>query len=327
MDRRTKIVVTLGPASDDEQTIEQMLHAGVDVVRLNFSHGTHASHAIQIARLRRVFEKLNHPVTLMQDLQGPKIRTGELEKGSVTLNQGQRFILTTEPVPGDEHKVSVDYAELPHSVSPGGRILLDDGNLELAVISTGETEIEPQVLWGGELKPHKGINLPRAQLNLRALTEKDEADLAFGLSQEVDAVALSFVRSRADVARLRQAISRLLPGRKDTTVIAKLERPEALDNLNDIVESADGVMVARGDLGVEMSPEEVPIAQKRIIAAANRHGKVVITATQMLESMISKPRPTRAEASDVANAIFDGTAAGMLSARRRLGSTRSSRWR
>jgi pyruvate kinase len=319
MDRRTKIVATLGPASDDELTLEQLLRAGVDVVRLNFSHGTHESHRGQIDRLRKVATKLDQAVTILQDLQGPKIRTGALEKGEVTLRQGQHFILTTEPVPGDEKMVSVDFPKLPQSVSPGGRILLDDGNLELVVISTSDVEIITQVVLGGVLKPNKGVNLPRAKLKLQALTEKDEADLAFGLAQEVDAIAMSFVRTRADVDRLRQAIARLAPERKDTPVIAKLERPEALDNLNEIVEAADGVMVARGDLGVEMSPEEVPIAQKQIIAAANQHGKVVITATQMLDSMINKPRPTRAEASDVANAIFDGSDAVMLSGETAVG--------
>jgi pyruvate kinase len=213
----------------------------------------------------------------------------------------------------------VDFPDLPQCVTPGGRILLDDGNLELVVVSIGDEQVETRVVVGGTLKPHKGVNLPRANLDIPALTEKDEADLAFGLEQGVDAVAMSFVRSGADVARVRNAIARLAPDKKDTLIIAKLERPEALENLHEIVEAADGVMVARGDLGVELSPQEVPIAQKQIIATANHHAKLVITATQMLESMINNPRPTRAEASDVANAIFDGTDAVMLSGETAVG--------
>jgi pyruvate kinase len=312
-DRHAKIVATIGHASQDEGTITRLLQAGVNVARLNFSHGSHEEHAQRIQLLRRVAKNLDSPLCILQDLQGPKIRTGSLAAGSVELNAGQKLVLTTRSVPGDNQTVSVDFPDLPRSVQPGGRILLDDGNLELSVVSVAGDAVETKVVTGGTLKPHKGVNLPRAVLDIPSLTEKDEADLAFGLAQGVDAVALSFVRSAHDITRLRQAILRCCPDGTYTPIIAKLERPEALDNLEEIMRVTDGVMVARGDLGVEMPPESVPIAQKKIIDSANRHARLVITATQMLDSMIHNPRPTRAEASDVANAIFDGTDAVMLS--------------
>lgn len=313
MERRTKIVATIGPACSDAGTLEQLMRAGMNVARLNFSHGTHADHAVAVERLREISGRLKWPLSILQDLQGPKIRTGELAEGTVTLVVGQEITLTTRSVPGDDQIVTVDFPELPECVSPGGRILIDDGSLELSVISTGDDWVKTRIVVGGVLKPRKGINLPNACFTISALSQKDEEDLAFGLAQGVDYVALSFVRSVEDIKILRDRIARFAPERKDTPVIAKLERPEALDNLEEIVRAADGVMVARGDLGVEMSPQAVPIAQKRIIECANRHNRVVITATQMLDSMINNPRPTRAEASDVANAIFDGTDAVMLS--------------
>ena len=319
MSRRAKIVATIGPASQNEQTIRELIQAGVNVTRINFSHGEYQDHAQSIQHIRRISQQLNQPVTILQDLQGPKIRTGKLKNGQVELKTGQTFSLTTTDVSGDDKSVSVDYPDLPSSVKPGGRILLDDGNLELVVKSTGVDSVETEVVLGGLLKPHKGVNLPGASLNIQSLTEKDKADLAFGLEQGIDAVALSFVKTAQDIARLRQEIVCLNPDQADIPIIAKLERPEALDNLHEIVHAADGVMVARGDLGVEMSPESVPIAQKEIIRIANRHTKVVITATQMLDSMINNPRPTRAEASDVANAIFDGTDAVMLSGETAVG--------
>ncbi|MEJ2263066.1 MAG: pyruvate kinase [Anaerolineales bacterium] len=319
MSRRTKIVVTLGPASGDRNTIERLIKAGVNVVRLNFSHGTHGEHATRLNLVREISQRLDHPVTILQDLQGPKIRTGRVKGESVTLEQGAILILTTDDIIGDAHRVSVDFEDLPKSVRPGGRILLDDGNLELTVLSIGEGHVETKVILGGVLKSHKGVNLPGAKLNIPAFTEKDRSDLAFGLEQQVDAVAMSFVRTPADVIEVHQKIAQMSPGRKAMPIIAKLERPEALDNLSEIIKVADGVMVARGDLGVEMAPESVPIAQKRIIETANQHAKVVITATQMLDSMISKPRPTRAEATDVANAIFDGSDAVMLSGETAVG--------
>ncbi|MBC8496843.1 MAG: pyruvate kinase [Chloroflexi bacterium] len=319
MNRRAKIVATIGPASQDEQTIQQLMSAGMNVARINFSHGNYEDHAQSIERLRRASQQLDHPITILQDLQGPKIRTGELAEGEVDLIAGQTLILTTEEVPGDAQRVSVDYLDLPKSVQVGGQILLDDGNLELEVTSVGNESVETEVILGGKLKPHKGVNLPGADLNIRAFTEKDKADLAFGLKQGVDAIALSFVRSPMDISRLRQTIANQAADQSNIPIIAKLERPEALDNLHEIIHAADGVMVARGDLGVEMLPERVPIEQKRIIQMANRHAKLVITATQMLESMIHNPRPTRAEASDVANAIFDGSDAVMLSGETAVG--------
>jgi pyruvate kinase len=319
MNRRAKIVATIGPASQDEGTIHKLIRAGMNVARINFSHGTHEDHAISIERLRKASELLDHPITILQDLQGPKIRTGELVDGQITLTQGQILTLTTEDIQGTQELVSVDYPDLPSSAQTGGRILLDDGNLELAIKSIEGNTIETEVILGGILKPNKGVNLPGASLTLQAFTEKDKADLKFGLEQGVDAIALSFVRTPKDIGRLRQTFASISPDCCDTPIIAKLERPEALDNLHDIIHAADGVMVARGDLGVEMLPETVPIAQKRIIQMANRHAKTVITATQMLESMMNNPRPTRAEASDVANAIFDGSDAVMLSGETAVG--------
>jgi pyruvate kinase len=313
MERCAKIVATVGPASYDEPTLQRLLQAGVDVARLNFSHGSHEHHAEVIQRLRLTAKNLGRPICILQDLQGPKIRTGEIADGGVDIEVGQPLIITTSPILGDGRTVSVDFADLPRSVQAGGRILLDDGNLELAVTAVADDSVETRVVTGGRLKSHKGVNLPGARVDIPSLTEKDEADLAFGLEHGVDVIALSFVRTANDIARLRRTIARLTPEQTPPPIIAKLERPEALDNLEEIMRIADGVMVARGDLGVEMSPEAVPIAQKRIIECANRHHKIVITATQMLDSMIHNPRPTRAEASDVANAILDGTDAVMLS--------------
>ncbi|MFO7623108.1 MAG: pyruvate kinase [Anaerolineales bacterium] len=319
MDRRTKIVVTLGPATSDRNMIECLIRAKVNVIRLNFSHGSHQEHSKRIQLLREIADKNSHPITLMQDLQGPKIRTGEIANGAVQISQGQSLTLTVEPVVGNQDIVSVDFADLPNSVRPGGRIMLDDGTLELVVVGVDDKHVETKVVLGGVLKPHKGVNLPGANLNIPSFTEKDAADLEFGLANDIDAVAMSFVRTPNDLTPLRQAIRRLAPECKYIPVIAKLERPEALDNLHEIIRASDGVMVARGDLGVEMAPEAVPIAQKRIIESANEHAKVVITATQMLDSMINNPRPTRAEASDVANAIFDGSDAVMLSGETAVG--------
>ena len=320
MERFAKIVATIGPSSQDEATIQKLLRAGVNVARLNFSHGTQEDHAAVYQRLRSAAKQLGQSVTILQDLQGPKIRTGILKNNGVELTQGQTLTLTTQEILGDEHTVPVDFPQLLESVKPGGRILLDDGNLELTVLNVSGDQVETQVILGGTLKSHKGVNLPGAVVNIPGFTEKDEEDLEFGLQLGIDAVAVSFVRSENDILQVRRAIANLAPNRIDTPIIAKLERPEALDNLESILDAADGVMVARGDLGVEMSPEAVPIAQKRIIDAANHHAKIVITATQMLDSMIHNPRPTRAEASDVANAIFDGTDAVMLSGETASGS-------
>jgi pyruvate kinase len=318
MKRRAKIVATIGPASRDEQTLGELLKAGLDVARLNFSHGTHAEHQAVFTRLRRLSQETGRPVTILQDVQGPKIRTGEMADGKVELKAGQKLTLTTQPVVGSSELVSVDYDGLPDCVKPGSRILIDDGNLELVVVSTspqvGGGSVETRVVLGGTLNPHKGVNLPGVHLDVPGLTAKDILDLKFGLELGVDAVAISFVRQAQDIEFVRQTLTQAGPNQRLPLIIAKLERPEALDNLESIIDAVDGVMVARGDLGVEMPPESVPIAQKRIIELANQKARLVITATQMLESMIHNPRPTRAEASDVANAIFDGTDAVMLSA-------------
>jgi len=313
MDRRAKIVATIGPACQDEQTITQLVQAGMNVARINFSHGSHEVHSRTIALIRTVSQKIGVPVTILQDLQGPKIRTGSLDNGKVELVAGQELSLTIEPIMGNAEIVPVDFPQLLDSARPGGRILLDDGNLELAITSVNGDIVKTRVVLGGTLKPNKGVNLPGMKINIPGFTDKDAKDLAFGLVAGIDVVAVSFVRSPKDIQQVRNAITHSSPDRPYVPIIAKLERPEALDQLDDIIHVSDGVMVARGDLGVEMSPQEVPIAQKKIIAAANRHAKVVITATQMLDSMINNPRPTRAEASDVANAIFDGTDAVMLS--------------
>ena len=311
--RYARIVATLGPASQDEDTIRRLLQAGVDVARLNFSHGTHSDHLHTIQLLRSVAASLGRPITILQDLQGPKIRVGQLANGEESLAPGQKVTFTTRLNPVDPKLFPVDFAGLPDAVHPGGRILIDDGTIELRVVAATHEQVETEVVVGGVLKPHKGLNLPGAKLDIPALTVKDLDDLAFGLQAGIDAVAISFVRSPEDVQLARQAVSQLAPEIAHVPIIAKLEKPEALDHLEQIVIAADGVMVARGDLGVEMSPEEVPIAQKTIISYANRYARMVITATQMLDSMIENPSPTRAEASDVANAIFDGSDALMLS--------------
>ena len=319
MNRRAKIIATLGPASSDKEKIKKLLQAGMDVARINFSHGDHKDHARVIKLLRQTAEELNRPITILQDLSGPKIRTGQLEGGSALLEEGTRFILTTDQIPGNRDQVSVSYRDLPSSVALGGRILLDDGRLELSVTGVKGNKVITKVIQGGILKPRKGVNLPGANLKLSSVTEKDLQDLDFGLSLEIDVLALSFVRSANDIDRLREEIKKLSPDRANIPVIAKLEHPEAIKNLHDIIHAADGVMVARGDLGIEMPPESVPIEQKRIVSMANKHLCFVIIATQMLESMITNPRPTRAEASDVANAVLDGTDAVMLSGETAIG--------
>jgi pyruvate kinase len=309
--RRAKIVCTLGPASSSPEMIDRIIAAGMDVARLNFSHGTHAEHARRVDAVRRASGKYQKSIAVLADLQGPKIRTGKLVGGRpVELRAGQRFAITTDGRPGDARGVSTTYRRLPREVRKGDRILLADGLLELRVAGVRGTSVLTEVVHGGALGEHKGINLPGVKLRVAALTPKDRRDLAFALSLGANYIALSFVRTAADVRAAQAAIRR---AGKDTPVIAKLEKPEAIDNLEEILGVADGVMVARGDLGVEMNPEKVPVVQKRIIQLAREACIPVITATQMLESMTHNPRPTRAEASDVANAIFDGTDAVMLS--------------
>jgi pyruvate kinase len=319
MERRTKIVATIGPACQTGEMINRLLKKGVNVARLNLSHGTHADHTRVYYRLRKAAQELKLPLCILLDLQGPKIRIGKLPSDTLKLEQGQRVTLTTEVDAARVGEIPFEFAQLPESVHPGERILLDDGAMELKVIGIEPGRVTARVTVSGVLSSHKGISLPEAHLSISALTEKDLADLEFGLNLGVDAIALSFVRSEQDIHSLRDKITQIAPEQADIPIIAKLERPEALDHLDAIMEVTDGVMVARGDLGVEMSPEKVPIAQKQIIECANRHARVVITATQMLESMIHNLRPTRAEASDVANAIFDGTDAVMLSGETAVG--------
>jgi pyruvate kinase len=310
--RHSKIVCTIGPASCSPRMISRLLQAGMDVARLNFSHGTHSEHAQNIATLRTAAVEQEKPIAILADLQGPKIRTGPLAGSRpVQLRAGQRFVITTARVLGDTTRVSTTFRPLPSEVHRGDRILLSDGLIELRVLQVRSPEVICEVVNGGALGEHKGINLPGIKLRVPALTPKDREDLAFALKHGANYIAVSFVRRPEDVLLAKSLVRR---AGKTTPVIAKLEKPEAIENLDDILRASDGVMVARGDLGVEMSPERVPVVQKTIIARARHFRRPVITATQMLESMTENPRPTRAEASDVANAIFDGSDAVMLSA-------------
>jgi pyruvate kinase len=316
--QRTKIVATIGPASSSPEVLKQMVMAGMNVARLNFSHGSYEDHAKQITLLRSVEKELNIPITLLQDLQGPKIRVGQLPDGKMTLNDGEFLTL----VPQDEYKqqpgtIAIDYPHLADDAQPGTQILLDDGLLELRIEEIQGNAVKCKVIEGGILKSRKGVNLSSLNLRLPSMTEKDKQDLEFGLSQGIDWVSLSFVRKPEDIIALHDLLTE--KGYGDVPVIAKIEKPQAIENLEEILDECDGVMVARGDLGVEMSPEKVPMLQKRIIKLCNSKSIPVITATQMLESMINNPRPTRAEASDVANAIIDGTDAVMLSGESAVG--------
>lgn len=308
--KSTKIVATLGPASSSDEVVHRLIEAGVDVFRLNFSHGTHETHLANIERVRRIAKEQGRHIALLQDIQGPKIRVGEIKGGQVTLIPRQTFILTTQTLEGNEQMASVTYPRLTEDIQPGRRILLDDGLLELQVVEVKPEMLVTRVMVGGPLKPRKGVNFPGSPLKISILTDKDKADLLFGIAHGVDWVAASFVQQAADVLEVKDFLAR--NGSK-TPVISKIERREAVQALNEIVAVTDGVMVARGDLGVEIPVEDVPLVQKQIIRACNLAGKPVITATQMLDSMIHNPRPTRAEASDVANAILDGTDAVMLS--------------
>lgn len=310
--RHSKIVCTIGPATHSPRMIRRLIQAGMDVARLNFSHGTQDTHAQTIAMLRAAAAELGKTIGILADLQGPKIRTSALAGGgTVNLRAGQQFTITTAKILGDSTRVSTTFRPLPREVKRGDRILLSDGLIELRVERVSAPEVICRVVNGGPLGEHKGINLPGVKLRVPALTPKDREDLRFALAQNVDYIAASFVRRAEDVLAAKALIRR---AKKDTPVIAKLEKPEAIENLEEILRASDGVMVARGDLGVEMNPEKVPVVQKNIIARAREFRRPVITATQMLESMTQNPRPTRAEASDVANAIFDGSDAVMLSA-------------
>lgn len=310
--RRAKIICTIGPSCSSEAALRDLMRLGMDVARLNFSHGSHEEHGRVIERLRRVARAERRTICILQDLQGPKIRTGRLkEQVPVMLKTGSSVTITSRDIEGTASLLSTTFSDLADEVQPGARILLSDGLIELQVTAVRGTDVICTVINGGELGEHKGINLPGIALSVPALTRKDRADLKFGLVHGVDAVAVSFVRSGADVRLAKQAIAEK---GHPVPVIAKLEKPQALEQLEEIFAAADGVMVARGDLGVELPPERVPVIQKQVIRASAEWRKPVIIATQMLESMVENPRPTRAEASDVANAIFDGTDAVMLSA-------------
>jgi len=314
--RKTKIVCTIGPASDSPPMIEKLIRAGMDVARLNFSHGTYDEHLARIKDIRRISSDLGRNVGIMQDLPGPKIRIGPIKNPPVRLEPGREFIFTTRSVPGDCHEVGLPYPELVRQVRRGQMIYVDDAKLEFKVASVTDTDILTKVVIGGDLAPHKGFTVPGARYDVPGVTDKDMEDLRFGLEHGVDWVAASFVRSADDILPLKKVMDEV--GRQ-APVIAKVERPEAVKNIVGIVEAYDAVMVARGDLGIELPIHEVPVIQKTIIRHCNRLGKPVITATQMLDSMISNPRPTRAEVTDVANAIIDGTDATMLSGETAIG--------
>jgi pyruvate kinase len=313
---KTKIICTIGPASRSPEILERLIEAGMNVCRLNFSHGTHEEHAELVRDIRAVAGRLGAPIAILQDLSGPKIRTGKMGAGEVVLENGAKFILTSRDVPGDVYEVGLTYPDLPHNVRAGDTILLADGAMELKVNLATDTDVHCTVINGGVLTSNKGINLPDRSINAPILSDKDRADLEFGLAQGVDLIALSFVRTAHDVT----TVKRLIRGAgKNTPLIGKIEKFEALDNIDEIIAAADGIMVARGDLGVEIPLDTVPSAQKMIIRKTNAAGKPVITATQMLASMVGNPRPTRAEVTDVANAIYDGTDAIMLSEETAMG--------
>ena len=308
--RKTKIVCTLGPSTDREGVLREMIQAGMNVARFNFSHGTHAEHKARLDALKTLREELNAPVAAMLDTKGPEVRLKDFAGGRVHLTAGQEFTLTTVQVEGDAHRCSITYGELPGDVKAGDTILLDDGLVRLTVLETSETEIRCRVENDGDMKNHKGVNVPGVRLNMPYMSQQDRDDLLFGAEQGFDYVAASFVRSAADVRELRHVLDK---AGSRMRIIAKIENQEGVSNLPEILDAADGIMVARGDMGVEIDFAEIPLIQKNMIARCVACGKPVITATQMLDSMMENPRPTRAEITDVANAIYDGTSAIMLS--------------
>lgn len=308
--RRTKIVCTIGPSTKTLEKIEQLYLAGMNVARINFSHGCHEDHTRIISYIRKVARKHRYAIPVLMDLQGPKIRVGKMKEGGQIIAPGNLLKLTPEDIPGTSEVIPIDYSSLPNDVETGSRILIDDGLLELQVVKVNSRDVVAKVVVGGEIKSRKGVNLPGVKISMPSLTRKDIEDLEFGLTQDVDYVAMSFVRSARDI---QEVISRVRAGGSQAGIIAKIEKPEALDLLDEIIEESDGIMVARGDLGIEIASERVPEVQKTIIEKSRVAGKPVITATQMLDSMIINPRPTRAESSDVANAVLDGTDAVMLS--------------
>ncbi len=310
-ERRVKIVATIGPSTNSKEGLEKAILSGMNVARLNFSHGSHEMHAQVIDDVRELARKWNAPVSILQDLQGPKIRVGKFEGGSISLKEGEIVKITTADVPGKPGLIPTDFKALPSTVEDGQKILLDDGLIELRAVSKSGIEIECEVVYGGTLKDRKGMNVPGASLPIDAMTEKDLKDLQFGLEKNVDYVALSFVRQGSDIQKLRDLVNASRPG---VRIIAKIEMLEALNNLEEIISLSDAVMVARGDLAIEVGQSQLPAIQKRIIGLCNSMNKPVITATQMLDSMVENPRPTRAEITDVANAVIDGSDALMLSA-------------
>ncbi len=316
--RKTKIVCTLGPASNSREVIERLVDAGMDVVRSNFSHGTHQEAKNSIEKVREVEDKTGKTIGIMLDTQGPEVRTGKVKDDGISIKAGEEIVLTTEKnVIGDKTKISISYKDLPQDVDKGDKILIDDGLIELKVLNTGNKEINCKIINGGTIVSKRGVNIPGVSLDLPALTKKDIKDIEFGIKMRMNFIAVSFVRTADDVNEVRDLLHK--KEADEISIIAKIENQEAVNNIDEIIEVADGIMVARGDLGVEIPPENVPYIQKEIINKCNKQAKPVITATQMLNSMIENPRPTRAEASDVANAIYDGTDAVMLSGETAVG--------
>ncbi len=315
--RKTKIVCTLGPASANEEIIERMLRAGMNIARLNFSHGTHDGHREYIELFRRVRDRLELPAGVMLDTKGPEIRLGEFENGKAVLKDGGEFILTVEKCLGNSDKAEISYRGLPCEVKAGDRVVIDDGKIALKVKSITDTDVVCRVIHGGEVSDHKSVNLPGVALNMPYMNEKDKSDVLFGIEMDVDFVAASFVRSKADVITLRKFLD--YNGGHDIKIISKIENMQGIENFDEILKVSDGIMIARGDMGVEVPFEQLPGLQKRFIRRCYKAGKMVITATQMLESMITNPAPTRAEITDVANAVFDGTSAIMLSGESAMG--------
>ena len=317
MNKKTKIVCTIGPASQSIETLAQLLQNGMNVARLNFSHGTHEEHAERIANIRKASQLTGIPVAIMLDTKGPEVRTGMLENGSIQLEAGQETILTTDMITGNAQRFTINYAGVIDDLQVGDRILLDDGLIGLEVLELTAPNIRCRILNSGKLSNRKGVNIPGVALNLPAVSQQDYEDLLFGIAQQVDFIAASFVRSADDVIQIRHILEE---HNADIHIVAKIENQQGVDHLDEILAVSDGLMIARGDLGVEIPTEQVPLLQKKMIKLCNQAGKPVITATQMLDSMIRNPRPTRAEANDVANAIFDGTDAVMLSGETAAGS-------
>lgn len=315
--RKTKIICTMGPATDNEETLKSLMLSGMDVARLNFSHGTHEEALERINRIKKVREELDMPVAILLDTKGPEIRLKEFKDGKAELKEGQKFTLCTDDIEGDENQVSITYEKLPQDVRAGNRILIDDGLIELEVLSVKSTKIICQVKNGGTVFNKKGVNVPNVSLSMPYMSKKDEEDIIFGIEQDVDFIAASFVRTADDIKEIKNILAN--NGGSNICVIAKIENAEGVENIDAIIRESHGIMVARGDMGVEIDMQDLPVIQKSLIKKTYRAGKVVITATQMLDSMIRNPRPTRAETTDVANAIYDGTSAIMLSGETAIG--------